>query len=83
MATISYTVVERCASGGHTTIDVSFNGGAPKRVTFDTDLMRESLNTIPIPEREETALNILRIFCAGKTRAQLVTALQEPVVVTI
>jgi hypothetical protein len=52
MATLTYTFVQRCAGGGHTTLDVSFNGGANNRVVYTTDEVREPLASLTQAERE-------------------------------
>jgi hypothetical protein len=83
MPTLTYTFVDRCAAGGHLTLDVSFNGGQAKRVTFETDTIRAALSEISAEEREEFAAKVLQIHCAGKTRGQLAAEFQNPVTVTI
>jgi hypothetical protein len=43
MATVSYTFVSRCSGGGHTTLGVSFNGGATQNVVYTTDEISQPL----------------------------------------
>lgn len=84
MATLSFTFVSRCAGGGHTTLDVSLNGGTAKRVAYTTDEISLPLSNLTADERETLALMILKVHMAGKTRAQMVTEFQAgPVTVTI
>lgn len=83
MATVTYTFVSRCNGGGHTVFDISFNGGADQRITYTTDDLRAPLSALTQDERETLALLILKVHMAGKTRAQIVTELQNPVTVTI
>lgn len=84
MPTLSYTFVARCAGGGHTAMDVSFNGGASNRVTYTTDEIDAPLSALTQDQRETLALLILKVHMAGKTRAQIVTEFQAgPVVVTV
>jgi hypothetical protein len=83
MATLTYTFVELCPAGGHLTLDVSFNSGQAKRVTFETDGIRAPLSELSTEEREQFAAKVLQIHCAGKTRAQLAAEFQNPVTVTI
>lgn len=83
MATISYTFVSRCPGGCHVTLDVSFNGGQARRITYDIDTLRVSLSELTIDEREALALLNLRIHIAGKTRPQIATEFGSPVVITI
>ena len=84
MATVSYTFVDRCAGGGHTRLDVSFNGGAAKRTVYTTDEVRASLSELTNEDRETLALLILKVHMAGKTRQQIVTEFnQGPVTVTV
>lgn len=83
MADITYTLVSRCAGGGHTTLDISLNGGAANRVVYTTDEVRAPLSALTADERERLALLILKVHMAGKTRAQIVTEFGSPVTVTI
>lgn len=83
MATLTYTFVDRCAGGGHTRLDVSFNGGAAQRIVYTTDETRASLASLTQDEREALALLVLKVHMAGKTRAQIVTEFGSPVTVTI
>ncbi len=84
MATVAYTFVSRCAGGGHTTLAVSFNGGAAQNVVYTTDEIALPLSALTQDEREKLALLILKVHMAGKTRAQMVTEFQAgPVTVTI
>lgn len=83
MATVTYTFVSRCAGGGHTVLDVSFNGGAANRVVYTTDEIDQPLSALTQDQRETLALLILKVHMAGKTRAQMVTEFQSPVTVTI
>lgn len=83
MATVTYTFVSRCAGGGHTQLDVSFNGGANQRVSYETDDLRAPLSNLTQDEREQLSLLVLKVHLAGKTRAQIVTEFGSPVTVTI
>ncbi len=83
MATITYTFFDRCDGGGHTRLDVSFNGGAAQRIVYTTDEIRASLASLTQDERETLALLILKVHMAGKTRAQIVTEFGSPVTVAI
>lgn len=84
MATITYTLFERCPGGGHTTFDVSLNGGANRRVTYTTDELRVSLGSLSEDHRELLALLVLKAHMMGKTRAEIVTELNAgPVTVTL
>ncbi len=83
MATVAYTFVSRCAGGGHTVLDVSFNGAAANRVVYTTDEIRAALSELTNEEREKLALLILKVHMAGKTRQQIVTEFNNPVTVTI
>jgi hypothetical protein len=84
MATIAYTFVDRCAGGGHTRLDVSFNGAAAERIVFTTDEIREPLSNLTREQRETLVLLILKMHLAGRTRQQIVTEFnQGPITVTI
>lgn len=84
MPTISYTFVDRCAGGGHTRLDVSFNGAPARRVIYTTEEVRAPLNQLTADEREQIALLVLKVHMAGQTRGEIVTELQSgPVTVTI
>lgn len=84
MASLTYTFVDRCEGGGHTRLDVSFNGGAAQRLVYTTDEIREPLGSLTQDQRETLALLILKVHMAGKTRQQIVTEFnQGPVTVTI
>lgn len=84
MATLTYTFVDRCAGGGHTTIGVTLNALPTQNVVYTTDDIRASLASLTQDEREAAALIILKLHCAGKTRAQLVTEFGAgPVTVTL
>lgn len=84
MATLTYTFVSRCAGGGHTVFDVSYNGGAATRVAYTTDEMRAPLSELTQDERERFALLVAKVHFAGRTRNQIVTELNGgPVTVTI
>lgn len=84
MATVAYSFVSRCAGGGHTVLDVSYNGGAAKRVVYTTDEISQPLSALTQDERETLALLILKVHMAGKTRAQMVAEFQAgPVTVTV
>lgn len=84
MATVAYTFVSRCAGGGHTVLDVSYNGGAANRVVYTTDEISAPLSALTQDQRETLALLILKVHMAGKTRAQMVSEFQAgPVTVTI
>ena len=84
MATLAYSFVERCEGGGHTTFDVSLNGGAAQRIVYETDDIRAALNTLTQADRERLALLVLKLHFAGRTRQQIITELNSgPVTVTI
>lgn len=84
MATLTYAFASRCSGGGHTALNVSFNGGANRLVVYPTDEIRQSLASLTTEERETLALLILKVHMAGKTLAQIVAEFQlGPVVVTI
>jgi hypothetical protein len=84
MATITYTFVSRCAGGGHTTLDISLNGGPASRVVYDTDDVIAPLANLTTEQRQTLALLIIKVHEAGKTRAQIVTEFNAgPVTVTI
>lgn len=83
MATITYTAVSRCGSGGHTVLDIAYNAAAPQRVTYATDEILKPLSALTQDERETLALLILKVHMAGRTRAQIVAEFANPVVVTI
>jgi hypothetical protein len=83
MATLTYTFVSRCAGGGHTTLDVSLNASAARRITYTTDEIRDALSNLTQDQQEALALLILKVHMAGKTRAQIVSEFASPVTVTI
>lgn len=83
MATITNTFVDRCNGGGHTRLDVSVNGGAGRHIVYTTDEIREPLSNLTQDQQDTLKLLILKAHMAGKTRAQIVTELQSPVMVTI
>lgn len=83
MATVTYTFVSRCAGGGHTTFDVSVNGGAAQRIVYPTDDVRAPLLALTQDEQDALKLLILKVHMAGKTRAAIITELASPVTVTI
>lgn len=83
MATLTYTFVSRCAGGGHTTLDISVNGGAAQRIVYDTDAIREPLSNLTPDQQDLLKLLILKVHMAGKTRAQIVAEFGSPVTVTV
>jgi hypothetical protein len=83
MASISYGFVSNCVGGGHTTIAVSFNGGATQSIVYGTDELRAPLGALSQEDREALALNILKVHFTGMTRAQMRSALQAGVTVTL
>jgi hypothetical protein len=84
MATVAYTFVSVCDGGGHTTLGVSLNGAAAQNVVYVTDDVRAPLSALTQDEREKLALLVLKVHCAGKTRAQISSEFQAgPVTVTI
>lgn len=81
---ITYTFVSRCGSGGHTTLDIAINAGAPERVTYSTDELRVPLNSYTEDEIRFAKLIVLKAHLAGKTRPQIVAEFATgPVAVTI
>lgn len=81
---ISYALVGRCSSGGHTTVDISINSGPVERVTYTTDELRAPLNSYTEEEIRFAKLIVLKAHLAGKTRPQIVTEFNTgPVTVTI
>lgn len=83
MATLTYTFVDRCAGGGHTRLDVSVNGGPTQRIVYVTDDIRDPLSNLSQEHQDLLKLLILKAHMTGKTRAQIVTELASPIVVTI
>lgn len=83
MATITYALVDRCAGGGHTRLDISVNGAAAQRIVYETDAIRQPLSSLSQDHQDLLKLLILKAHMAGKTRAQIVTELASPVTVTI
>jgi len=83
MATITYTFVDRCTGGGHTQFDISVNGGASQRIVYDTDDVRSPLSNLTQDQQDMLKLLILKVHMAGKTRAQIISELTNPVTVTI
>ncbi len=77
MATVTYTFVSRCQSGGHTSLDVSLNGGAAHRFVYATDEVREPLSALTEDQRQAVALLVLKLHMAGKTRAEIASEFQE------
>lgn len=82
MATLGY-IGTPCAGGGHIHLDVSFNGGAAKRMFFTVDELRSPLSALTVEEREAVALLILKLHFNGMTRVQMRNELQAGVTVTI
>jgi len=83
MATVTYTFVRRCAGGGHTVFDISVNGNPAQQIVYDTDDIRRPLSELSQEHQDILKLLILKVHMAGKTRAQIVTELANPVTVTI
>lgn len=84
MATLTYTFVSRCGRVGHFVVDISFNGGASRRVVYTTDEVRAPLSELNQEQRETLALYIMKLHMAGKSRAQIASEFQAgPVEVTI
>ncbi len=85
MATITYTRRAVCAGGGHVTFDVSFNGGADRRIVFDLDEIRQPLGAFSQEQIDSALLLVLKAHIAGMTRAQAATAMptNTAVVVTL
>jgi len=84
MATVAYTFVSRCSGGCHNVFDISVNGGADQRITYNIDEIREPLSALTPQQISELKLMVLKVHMSGKTRAQIVTELQSgPVTVTI
>lgn len=78
VATLNYAFVGVCAGGGHVTLDISYNGGATRRVVYTTDEVRAPLSELTTEEREQLALLIMKVHFAGTSRAAMKTALQAP-----
>ena len=70
MATVTYTRRAVCAGGCHVTMDVAFNGGAARGVTFDIDDLRRPLSSFSEEEINTALLLVLRAHIAGMTRTQ-------------
>lgn len=84
MATVVFSNPARCTGGGHTSFDVSFNGTALGRFTYDTDDVLAPLANLTQAQREAAALVIAKIHFSGKTRQQAITETNAgPVTVTI
>jgi hypothetical protein len=84
MATLTYTLVDRCGGGGHTKLDVSLNGGAAISTVYNTEEIRAALSELTPDDRKNAALLILKLHMAGKTRAQIAAEFQAgPVTVTL
>lgn len=76
MATLTYQVTSVCSGGNHYTLQISGD------VTATRLIERDDLRIDPA-ERESLAMDILRLRLRGLTPAQIRTALQAGVTVTI
>lgn len=85
MASITYTFIRRCTGGEHAVFDVSLNGGASRRVVYETDAwLRVPLSALSEDQQELALAFLLRLHMMGKTRAEIVAEFQAgPVTVTI
>lgn len=83
MATIEYVFSHACEGGGHIALDISLNGGPARRVVYTTDEVRAPLSALSTEDRENLALNILKVKLAGLTRAQARAVVEAGVTVTI
>lgn len=64
-------------------MDVSVNGGPARPKSFDIDEVRKPLAELTSEQIDEIIALLLRVHTAGRTRAQLVTEFQNPVVITV
>lgn len=84
MAIIAYSNFARCSGGGHTSVDISINGGATRHAVYDTDDLRDPLSNLTAEQQILITQYILKIHFAGKTRQQILTETNAgPVTVTI
>ncbi len=84
MATVTYSNFARCSGGGHTSVDISINGGPTRHAVYDTDDLRDPLSNLTQEQQILLTQLILKVHFAGKTRQQILTETNAgPVVVTI
>lgn len=77
---MTFTLIETCASGGHVFVSRVVDGGGSKRLTFGADELREPLSS---DEREQFSLLAIRVSLAGLTRTQARNKLQAGITVDI
>ena len=88
MATIAYSNFAFCTAGdhnsGHLSADISLNGGASQRMTFDVPDLIAPLSNLSDHERQRYIMETLRIHMAGRTRTQVRNEVNAgPITVTI
>lgn len=79
MATVAIGLSGACAGGGHLALNVTVNG-SPQIIAYTGD---EILQTEPSDLIHDFVLAVLRLHCAGMTRAQARSAIQAGFTVTI
>lgn len=80
MATVAISFASACAGGGHLGLGVQVNAGAVQVVPYTVD---EILTAEPSDLIHDFVLGVLRLHCAGMTRAQARAAIQAGFTVTI
>lgn len=80
MATVTITLDSVCSGQGHVHLDTQVNAGAVTEYMFHID---ELLTGFTEEERRDVLRGILKLHAIGKTRAQMRTALQNGLTVTV
>lgn len=78
MASVTLTLTDTCAGGGHITLALS--GDATGSKTYTVEEIRDLMQTV---DREQIAAVLLRIAQQGRNNAQLRNLLLAGVTVTI
>lgn len=77
---MTFTLVETCASGGHAFVSRVVDGGGSAKMTFNTDELRSPLSP---DEKEQFSLLAIRASLAGLTRAQARNKLAAGITVVV
>lgn len=69
-----------CSGGGHVRLSATVNGGQPRLADFEAEILRQSLTA---DDRLKLAELIVRVRCAGLTRAQARSLLETGIEATL
>lgn len=78
--TVTISLVNACAGGGHLTVNASVAGGAARQYAYTAD---ELLDDLPEAVIRDTVLGLMRLHFKGRTKQQIRTELTAGVTLVI